>query len=91
MVGNKTIGLGLFDTACPELYDRLRPLSYPNTDIFIICFSLVSPSSFEDVKCRWYRELKHHAPKVPILLVGTKLDIREDPEIVKELKEKSRA
>lgn len=26
---------------------RLRPLSYPQTDIFLICFSLVSPASFE--------------------------------------------
>lgn len=33
-----------------EDYDRLRPLSYPQTDVFLVCFSVVSPSSFENVK-----------------------------------------
>lgn len=42
--------LGLFDTAGQEDYDRLRPLSYPQTDVFLVCFSVVSPSSFENVK-----------------------------------------
>lgn len=33
-----------------EDYDRLRPLSYPQTDVFLVCFSVVSPSSFENVR-----------------------------------------
>ena len=33
-----------------EDYDRLRPLSYPQTDVFLVCFSVVSPASFENVK-----------------------------------------
>lgn len=33
-----------------EDYDRLRPLSYSQTDIFLVCFSVVSPSSFENVR-----------------------------------------
>ena len=52
--------LGLFDTAGQEDYDRLRPLSYPETDVFLVCFSVVSPSSFENVKEKWYPEIKHH-------------------------------
>ncbi len=31
-------------------YDRLRPLSYPQTDVFLVCFSVVSPASFDNVK-----------------------------------------
>ena len=40
----------LFDTAGQEDYDRLRPLSYPQTDVFLVCFSVVNPASFENVK-----------------------------------------
>lgn len=30
--------------------DQFRPLSYPQTDVFLVCFSVVSLSSFENVK-----------------------------------------
>jgi Ras family len=57
MVDGKPINLGLWDTAGQEDYDRLRPLSYPQTDIFLICFSLVSPPSFENVKTKVLSQL----------------------------------
>ena len=50
MIGGEEITIGLFDTAGQEDYDRLRPLSYPNTDIFLVCFSVVAPISFENIK-----------------------------------------
>ena len=50
MIGGEPYTLGLFDTAGQEDYDRLRPLSYPQTDVFLICFSVVTPSSFENVR-----------------------------------------
>ncbi|XP_055760952.1 cdc42 homolog isoform X2 [Salvelinus fontinalis] len=50
MIGGEPYTLGLFDTAGQEDYDRLRPLSYPQTDVFLVCFSCVSPSSFENVR-----------------------------------------
>lgn len=64
------VSLGLWDTAGQEDYDRLRPLSYPQTDVFLICFSVASPSSFENVTSKWYPEIKHHCPDAPMILVG---------------------
>lgn len=88
MVDGKPISLGLWDTAGQEDYDRLRPLSYPQTDVFLICFSIVSPPSFDNVKAKWYPEIDHHAPNIPIILVGTKLDLREDPATLEALRQK---
>ena len=76
-------------SAGQEDYDRLRPLSYPQTDVFLVAFSLISRASFDNVKAKWYPELKHHCPGVPIILVGTKLDLRSDPATVQKLREKS--
>eukprot|EP01114_Cavostelium_apophysatum_P013041 TRINITY_DN3073_c0_g1_i1.p1 TRINITY_DN3073_c0_g1~~TRINITY_DN3073_c0_g1_i1.p1 ORF type:complete len:207 (-),score=37.97 TRINITY_DN3073_c0_g1_i1:278-898(-) len=81
MVDDLPYNLGLWDTAGQEEYDRLRALCYPQTDVFLMCFSIISPSSFENIKIRWYPELQHHCPGTPCLLVGTKLDLREDPAI----------
>ena len=71
MIGGEPYTLGLFDTAGQEDYDRLRPLSYPQTDVFLVCYSVVSPSSFENVKEKWVPEITHHCQRTPFLLVST--------------------
>lgn len=85
MIGGEPYTLGLFDTAGQEDYDRLRPLSYPQTDVFLVCFSVVAPASFENVKEKWVPEITHHCPKTPFLLVGTQVDLRDDAAIVEKL------
>ncbi|KAH3867093.1 ras-related C3 botulinum toxin substrate 2-like isoform X1 [Dreissena polymorpha] len=77
-VDEKNYDLTVYDTAGQEAYDRLRPLTYPQTDVFLMCFSLVSRASYENVRLKWLPELKHHCRDVPIVLVGTKLDMRDE-------------
>ncbi|KAJ1196484.1 hypothetical protein NDU88_000355 [Pleurodeles waltl] len=90
-VDGRTVSLNLWDTAGQEEYDRLRTLSYPQTNVFVICFSIGSPSSHANVRHKWHPEVSHHCPNVPILLVGTKSDLRSDPDTIKKLKEQNLA
>lgn len=40
------------DTSAAPDYDELRPLSYPDTDVFILAFSLVDPYSLERIQSK---------------------------------------
>ncbi|VAH21130.1 unnamed protein product [Triticum turgidum subsp. durum] len=76
-VDGNIVNLGLWDTAGQEDYSRLRPLSYRGADVFVLAFSLISSASYENVLKKWMPELRRFAPNVPIVLVGTKLDLRD--------------
>jgi len=86
MVDEKPVFLGLWDTAGQEDYDRLRPLSYPQTDVFLLCFSLISRDSFNNVKSKWAPEVFHHCPEIPVVLVGTKADLVDDYRVKEHLR-----
>jgi len=86
-VDGRPIELALWDTAGQEDYDRLRPLSYPDTDVLLVCFSIANPDSLSNVTEKWQSEIMHFCPKVPIILVGTKKDLRYDPTTMEELSE----
>lgn len=68
-----------------EDYDRLRPLSYPDTDVILMCFSIDSPDSLENIPEKWTPEVRHFCPTVPIVLVGNKKDLRFDDNTRREL------
>ncbi|KAL9610119.1 MAG: hypothetical protein Q9167_005165 [Letrouitia subvulpina] len=72
----KTVELALWDTAGQEEYDRLRPLSYPETDLLFVCFAIDCPNSLENVMDKWYPEVLHFCPTTPLILVGLKSDLR---------------
>ena len=88
IVDNHKVDLGLWDTAGQEDYDRLRPLSYPSTDVFLLCYSIASYSSYENVEGKWKPELEKYSPNTPIILVGTKTDLREDINAIKIVEKK---
>lgn len=76
-VDDRVCCISLWDTAGQHEYDRLRPLAYPQTDVFLVCFSIDSRDSYENVKQKWYPEIRHHCPHTPIVLAGTKTDLRD--------------
>ena len=78
-------------TAGQDDYDRMRPLSYPDTDVFLLCFSVVNPNSFLTVADKWAPEIEHHCPGVPKILVGTKLDLRDNPEEIEKLRKRRKS
>jgi len=84
-VDGKCVELALWDTAGQEDYDRLRPLSYPDTDVILMCFAIDSPDSLENIPEKWTPEVRHFCPTVPIVLVGNKKDLRFDEATRKEL------
>jgi len=74
------VSLDLWDTAGQEELDRIRYLSYRDTHIVLLCFSVVSMSSFENISQKWIPEIKHHAPEALLLLVGLKSDLRQQAQ-----------
>lgn len=50
VVDGKTVHLQLWDTAGQEEYDRLRSLSFPDTEVFLVCFSISDPASFQNIE-----------------------------------------
>jgi len=76
MVNGQVHKLNLFDTAGQSDYDHIRPLSYAKTDCFLVCYSVIDETSLQNIIDKWAPELSTHAPTVPRVLVGTKLDLR---------------
>jgi len=86
VVDGKFARIGIWDTAGQADFDRLRPLSFRGTDVFLICFSIAAPISLSNVAEKWSLEVKHYGPSVPIVLCGTQMDLREDEKTIKALK-----
>ena len=87
-IDEKLFTLALFDTAGQESFDQLRPVAYPQTDIFLICFSIVYPSSLSNVQKLWIQEIQRYCPKTPYILVGTKCDLRDNKDEIEKLAKK---
>ncbi|XP_022798746.1 rho-related protein racA-like isoform X1 [Stylophora pistillata] len=81
-VNGSPCSVSLWDTAGQEDYDRLRFLSYPGTDVFVVCFDVANRSSFENVNEKWVHEARYYEPETPILLLATKTDLRNSRSTV---------
>ena len=84
----KDVKVSLWDTAGQEGYARIRCLSYPHTNVFLLCYSIEEPSSFVNVTNRWIPELSKYKPDAPIILVGLRSDVRANADRISQLREK---
>lgn len=84
---NEEITLMLCDTAGEEDYDLVRPLYYEEANVFLVCFSGSSPDSLKNMKTKYSLEISHYASLVPFILVGNKLDLRNNLHTIELLKE----
>lgn len=75
----------LYDTAGQEEYESLRLLSYTDTHVFLLVFSVESTSSFENIETKWLKEVREHRPNSPFIVIGAKCDLREDDGVIAEV------
>jgi small GTP-binding protein len=87
----KDITFNLYDTSGQDESDRSRMNVYDGTDIFLLCFSIISPYSFENIRTKWIPEITRYAAGKPIILVGCKQDLRTDPDALERLSERQLA
>ena len=61
-----------------EEYIHLRALSYVNSDVFLLCYSVATPESLVHAQEKWIPEIQKHSPNTPIIMVGTQIDLRDE-------------
>lgn len=69
-----------------EEFDRIRNLSYEDTHVVIICYSVDNRDSLENIPGRWVEELEEGCPQAKIILVALKCDLRDDEVALKKIK-----
>jgi len=84
----RPINLGLWDTAGQDDFEHMRPISYTSADIFLLFFAIDNPTSFHNVKYKWFSEVRKSHQDTPLMLIGTKSDIRDNDKMIEELKQK---
>ncbi|KAK7207632.1 putative GTP binding protein [Myxozyma melibiosi] len=88
-VDGKSVQLALWDTAGQEEYERLRPLSYSRAHVILVGFAVDTPDSLENVTSKWIIEINELCPGIPIILVGLKKDLRQDPQAIESIRKRS--
>lgn len=78
MFDNQTVELSLWDTAGQEEFDRIRLLSYENTHVYMICFSVENRDSLQNIPDKWLDEITENGPHAKIVLVALKCDLRQE-------------
>ncbi|KAI1238257.1 hypothetical protein IHE44_0012975 [Lamprotornis superbus] len=71
------ISLGLWDTSGSDAFKGIRPLSYQQADVVLMCYSVANHNSFLNLRNKWISEIRSHLPRIPVLVVATQTDQRD--------------
>lgn len=83
-VNETPVQVTLCDTAGQDSLDQLRQLSYPDCNVFLLCFSVIKPESFHAIQRKWAPTF--YKTKASLLLVGTQSDLRTNSQTIAGLK-----
>ena len=83
MVNDSPVQLTLCDTAGQDTLDPLRELCYPDSDVFVLCFSVVKPETFQSIKTKWAPKFSKNPAS--LILVGTQSDLRSNIHVLNKL------
>ncbi|KAF2099986.1 ras family GTP-binding protein Rho1p, partial [Rhizodiscina lignyota] len=78
-IASMTVEFAFYDTNGVMDYDRIRPMSYPNTDIILLCFTINEPHALSNIEEKWVDEIRRYLDGVDVVLVGNMSDLRDDP------------
>ncbi|KAI8129201.1 Ras-like GTP-binding protein RhoL [Lucilia cuprina] len=81
-IDDKEYRLVLVDTPGAMDCESMRRSAYANSDCLILCYAINSPTSFKSISSYWLPEIRTHCKEVPVILVGTKLDLRSNMKCI---------
>lgn len=84
-IDKQRIELNMWDTSGSAYYDNVRPLAYPDSDAVLICFDISRPETLDSVLKKWQSETQEFCPSAKVLVVGCKIDMRTDLNVLREL------
>lgn len=88
-LSGRQYNLQLIDTLDEGLSAESRRHTYPGTDVFVICFSVVQPESFWNIVHKWVPEVRRFmGDDIPFIVIGTQADLRDDDRTVRNLLQK---
>jgi small GTP-binding protein len=87
-LGEASVALSLWDSLHRSDYDRLRPLSYPGTDMMVFCIDASNPDSLRAVENKLIPEVVHFVPEARRVLLVLKTDLRDNTAVIEKLKQR---
>ncbi|KAM0686985.1 hypothetical protein COBT_001782 [Conglomerata obtusa] len=84
-VDGEQISIAIWDTAGQEEYDAVRPVSYSETDLIFLCYSIENKNMLMNIGAKWMPEIRNYCPTAGTFLVALKSDLRDDENLDRKM------